>query len=427
MKGILGYLAALFGLVLFSCPGVGWAQLPTEGLGLTQALDYAFAHNPEWAAEEAKVRQAEALIEAAGGWAAPKVKLQQAISPVQTRNGPQDQVLSFSQKVPFPGQNDLKVKRAKALYQAALFHKALKKRELIQKIKSTYFDLWLFEKLPDLLAESQEAVEKLADIRSIESQKNQNLLTSIFETQAAIGESAFALAQIRDEQVDAQAEFDRLLGRTGGAPIRSVQAPNMAVFVGETAGLIQRTLANHPKLKELVAKEQAAAYAAELAGNLAGEPDLEWGINYIKIGPSSNGAKDSGKDAYNLSLAMSLPWGNQTLGAKQAGAVAGAEVALSSRAAFEHTIHEQVSRHYNHVINAGRLVELFEQKVLPPARRAEQINRQIYGGGQSRLSLSIRSKAQLLNLEIKALKAKANYLKSQAALEAWTGPLDQTP
>jgi len=41
--------------------------------------------------------------------------------------------------------------------------------------------------------------------------------------------------------------------------------------------------------------------------------------------------------------------------------------------------------------------------------------------------LSIRSRAQLLNLEIKALKAKANYLKSQAALEAWTGPLDQTP
>jgi len=411
----------LTGLAVLAWPSLLFAQLPSEKLGLQQAIDYAFAHNPGWAAAQAAVRQTESRIDEAGGWAPPMVKFQQAISPVQTKNGPQDQVLSFSQKIPFPGQNDLKVRQATYRYQVALSQLELKRRGLIEEIKGSYFDLWLFEKLPDLLGQSQKVIERLADTRSIESQQNQNLLSSIFDTQAAIGENAFELAQILDQLSDARARFDRLLGRTGGPVIRSVEPPEMISFSGDPEVLIARTLKNHPKLLELKAAEQAAEAASRLAGDRASQPDLQWGFNYIKIGAGTAGQKDSGKDAYNLSLAMSLPWGNQTRGAKEKGAAAGLQVAASNRQAFEQEIREKVTAHYNHVVNAERLVDLLEQTVLPPARQADQINQRLYSGGRSQMSVSLRSKAQLINLEIKALKAKAGYLKSRAALEAWVG------
>lgn len=419
-------LFVLFCLGFWAVPLLGAEPLASGGVRLEPLLKTAFEQNPDWQAAQAGVQRVRAQVEEAGGWEPANLKVQQFIEPIETRLGPQERVISLSQKIPFPGWSDQAERAARLQAQAAQLNLELKRRQLKREIKATYFDLWQYSAMPELLGQLQEVIERLAQMGSIESQRNQNLLDSIFEAQAKAGESAYQLKEMKDRLMDTQVRLNRLLGRGGEPLIQSVAAPKLPPFQQELAPLIQRALAEHPGIQAAQAQAQAGALNADLAASKAKAPSLELGINYFQIGPAANPSTvGSGQDAYNISLGISLPWGS---GRSQGRAQAAREVAVVRSAdaeSWRQKVREQVALHYNHVVNAQRLVQLFETKILPPARRAGSINERLYSSGQRNIVAALKSKAQLLDLEVRYLKAQAAYLKSLSELEEWAGPLGE--
>ena len=404
-KFVLGWL-----LCLGAPPA--WAELPTERLELSQALEYAFEHSPVWIGVQAEVAAVSARAQGAGGWDAPRMMIEQ---------GPQDEKYSLVQPLPFWGWSDLESEAAELNAQAASFEQEAKRRELERQGKSTFYDLWQLEGIPGLLEEIQTLFEKLAETGSIESQRNQDMLGASLETQAKLGENAYELVQKQDQLTNARVRLNRLLGRSDDPWVTSVADPPQPKLGMELKELIAQALATHPTLKALKLKEQAAARERELQSSKSHAPMVELGFNYFKMGPSTMGTNPVRQYNYSFSLGFSLPWGNSRLGAAAEAEEAGATAALENRKAFEEEVIEQVSVHFHHAQNAFRLVRLMEDQVLPPAKMADQINQRLYSGGGRGMSLSLSSRVNLLNIKIKTLNAKAEYLKAVAELEEWAG------
>lgn len=392
------------------------AELPTEKLGLSQALEYAFEHSPVWIGAQAETEAMSARAQGAGGWEAPRFMIEK---------GPQDERYSVVQPLPFWGWSDLESEAAELNAQAAALEQETKRRELERQVKSTFYDLWQLEEIPGLLEELQTLFEKLAETGSIESQRNQDMLGASLETQAKLGENAYELVQKQDQLTNARVRLNRLLGRSDDPWVLSVAEPPEPKIGMDLKALIAQALDTHPTLKALKLKEQAAARARELRSSKSHAPMVELGFNYFKMGPSSMGTNPVREYNYSFSLGFSLPWGNSRLGAEAKGEEATALAAKEQREAFEEEVIEQVSVHFHHAQNAYRLVRLMEDQVLPPAKMADRINQRLYSGGERGMSLSLGSRVNLLNIRIKTLNAKAEYLKAVAELEEWAGKVEK--
>ncbi|MDT8446534.1 MAG: TolC family protein [bacterium] len=415
---------------VFSCLFLLWvpllwaAPLPQRGVGLDQLLEVAERQNPRLVAAQAALGASQAKVQEAQGWEPTQLKVQQFIEPIETRLGPQDRIISISQKLPFPGWTSKAEDAAQLEAQAAEYRLKVVERKIRRDVKATYYDLWQFAAMPELLGEIQEVIERLVQMGSIESQRNQNLLDSIFEAQARAGESAYQLLEMQDRLTDAQVRLNHLLGRGGEPLVEQVAAPPLPHFERPLEPLIDRALAQYPGLLALQAQAQADRLKAQLEGSKANAPALELGINYFQIGPSANASlADSGKDAYNLSLGISLPWGSGKNQGRFKAAQFAQERSASEYEEMAQQVREQVAQHYNHVVNAQRMIKLFEEKILPPARRAGSLNERLYSAGQKNIGKVLMSKAQLLDLEVRYLKAQAAYLKSLTDLEEWVGVL----
>ncbi|MDX2470657.1 MAG: TolC family protein [SAR324 cluster bacterium] len=390
---------------------------------LEELIDYALAHNPGWKSLEKEVAWAEADIEGASGWQSPKIKLNQFIEPIETKYGPQNFQVTLSQSLPFITETGLKEDIATFKKEAATQSQALAKRKLIRSIKSTYYDIWQLEAIPKLLEENQKVVERMASLGGFESQRDSKMLADIFQAQAMIGENAFDLLEMENRLFDAKSRLNNLLGHSGEQIVKSVQNPELP-FLDETMGhLIKVVLSEHPSLKVMNSQLLAAQSGESLAYRAQFSPRFEVALNYFSIGDPSDGStpESAGKDAYSISLGMTLPFGSSSASANHTKSLLKAQSIDLRRAQKANDLKEDVIKQYNKVINAQKLLKIFDEQLLPPARRSQQLSERLYSSGKKNIMVALRAKTQLINLEIRAIKARANYLKSLVQLEELVG------
>ena len=427
-----------FLLVLGFAPNLTFAQAPLDAskqeatpqnsakfaeAKLDDLIIYALAHNPGWKALSKEVAWAEAEIEGASGWQNPKLKINQFIEPLETKYGPQNYQISLSQSLPFITESGLKEDIATFKKQAKSHSQALAKRQLIRSIKATYYDIWQLEAIPKLLEENQKVVERMASLGGFEAQRNSKMLENIFKAQALIGENAFDLLEMENRLFDAKSKLNNLLGHPGEQLVTSVQAPELPILHATMKELIEIVLADHPKLKEMNSQVLAAQSGESLAYRAQYSPRFEVALNYFSIGDPSDGSspEDAGKDAYSISLGMSIPFGSSAKSANHTKALLGAQAIELRRIQKSNDLKEEVIRQYNKVNNAQKLLKIFDEQLLPPARRSQKLSERLYSSGKKNIMAALQAKTQLINLEIRAIKARANYLKSLVSLEELVG------
>lgn len=274
-----------------------------------ELVAYASANNPEIRAARSKAQSMISRVAQGRSLDDPMLSATVFLEEIQTAAGPQEVMLSLSQKFPWFGKRDARGEVAYHDAQIAFAELADVELDVIQQVKLAYYDLYF---LNESLAVYRDLEKKLKDVIEItrtrfETNAQQVGLETVYQAEVTLHKLQITLVKLDQAKAAATAKLARALHLPNG--LRLDIQPSM-----ETSSMSPRQLdllvamldECHPQLK---ARRQAII-RDNWSVNLAQKnyhPDFTLGFNWNEIGSSGLSRVANGQDAYSLMVGVNLP------------------------------------------------------------------------------------------------------------------------
>jgi cobalt-zinc-cadmium efflux system outer membrane protein len=409
----------------------GWAplapsasgQTPPQPLSLSrrQAIAEALARNPGLLASQAQVEQARAQVAVARALPEPSLAADVA---GQTRalypgSGNASDV-GLGVTFPFPGKIRLRGEVAVATLKAAEFTLAQLRQQVASQAAQAYDAILVALRHAEDLRQSKElAADFLA--------KTQARFLAGTVPQVDVIKARVDVAQAENDAIanertleTARASLNRLLGRTGGAPIETTDSLEVPGSLAEIERLEKLALASRPEIQSLAIQREGAKAATRLA--------RQYWLPDVNVTLTRN-AVDGSPTTYTTGIGFGFPI---FLGQHRQGEVATAlhrEEELAANAAdLLAQVNLDVRTAYASASTSLRQAVFLRDELLPEAREVYRVASVSYGlGGLSALDL-LDAKRTLLDAEKQYADALGAANDAQAALELAVGaPLPPPP
>jgi len=340
---------------------------------------------------------------------------------VETRVGPQRHKLRLTQSFPYPGTLDAagRIVDAAADIARANYEKVI--RDLIVDTKVSYTELGYLRRAAALTEQNHELLAHIATVAA---------------TKYAVGEATLADVQKAQSQL-AQLEYDRILllelAEVERANLRSL------LTVAPDTDLGEPVIAPHAPLTLTPDELDTAALGSRLELRIArlmvekaerGEalaalktmPMFKLDLMTIETGGSPMpGADDSGKNPWTVGVGVSIPWNSD----KNDSAIREAEFARDAAAnrvrAIEAKTSSDIRKVYFRAENARRLVELYEETLIPQAEQAMAEAEAWTESSPKSVAAFLETQSVWLNFNLARLRALADHRQNVARLERIAG------
>jgi cobalt-zinc-cadmium efflux system outer membrane protein len=131
--------------------------------------------------------------------------------------------------------------------------------------------------------------------------------------------------------------------------------------------------------------------------------------------------RTSGEDAFGVMFGVTIPlWGGKNR-ARIADAESEVDAAKANLENMTNASNAAADKIYWQLRNAGRLVELYRNTLLPEAQKAAALAQTWYEAGQAPFSQMIESRLVVSNFELATARAEADYFKTLAELQRLAG------
>jgi cobalt-zinc-cadmium efflux system outer membrane protein len=266
----------------------------------------------------------------------------------------------FSQDIPGPGKLGLRAEQARLEAEAAQHSFEAQRRQVVEQVRETYFNLFYLKKTLDVLLETQGDLQSIA--RTAEAQYHVGMVQ-----QQDVLKAQVTLTQFLDEiemhhqSVDqSQATLKALIGREQDSPVIAVADITPTEFSLDDRRLRQLGLINSPTLKQAEAMEEESKTAVALAKRDY-IPDFTVGYTYEKTGPKF-------KDYYMLTLGAKVPlyfWRKQTPAVEQSALES--ESARADASSKRLSVMADLQNRVIALRTAQRVLKLYSEGLIPQA------------------------------------------------------------
>ncbi len=167
---------------------------------------------------------------------------------------------------------------------------------------------------------------------------------------------------------------------------------------------------------------EKARKSLELA-KLKNMPDFKVGIFYAGVGNPdvANPPPDAGDDAFGIQFGISIPiWFGKNRGRTES-ALSRMRKKESDKDALINEIHTQVRMFWFKLKNSQRLMDLYENNLLPQAIKSLETAETWLREGEGSFSDFIEAQAAAYNFQLSLERARADYGKALASLERLSG------
>lgn len=391
---------------------------------LAAYLERAQAANPDLRAFAERYEAARERIPQAAALPDPMLQVTNFVESVQTRTGPQENILTLNQRLPWFGRLDARAEAAGA--EAEAIHYAFQARQLMlaRMVGTVFFDYAYTGKATELTTQNIALLERL-EPQVEERARTGGNLNGLLRIQVEIGKLRDQLASLQQKRLQLSARLAALLALPGGevlpwpewTPARTGDAaPSDAG--GDAAGVLATIDAKNPELLMLERKIASARARVELA-RLETRPDFTLGVTYIEVGnPVVNPTTpDAGRDPWGVTLAVNLPiWNKRTSAARR-------EASATKRAAENELEDRRNQLRADALValsalrDARRRMRLYEKDLLPLARQAVENTLTGYQGNSATLLELIDSERSQLGLELEHWRARTDAAQQQIILQ----------
>ncbi len=396
------------------------AQQDGKALALDQLIEEALARNPEiqaaqrrWQAMRQRPTQVSTLPD-------PMLTYGRFGSSVETRVGPQENVLSLSQRIPFPGKLGLKGKMAGQDALAAEQDYEAARRDVVFKVKQAYYDLYWIDRSIGIL---DQYIALLEDFTRVAEQKyatGEGIQANVLKSQVEISstlERKLGFEKLREGVV---ARINALLDRPQEAPLGRATRIDSSRAQLDAEALVQTALAQREELLAVQALIQKTDYMRSLARREY-LPDFNLMANYIDVSRGVSVAPDAGKNAWSVMVGLNLPiW----LGKRKAAVREAEEWTRANKLRYEN-LENQVRAEIRDLVSQLQLtaqtLDLYEQGLIAQAESSLQSALASYRTGKLDFLNLLDAERMLLNLNLGYVKEQTSYRKQLAALERSVG------
>ncbi len=413
----------IFFYIIFSL-SIEFGSIQAQENGRPASLDMlveeALQNNPEiksaerrWLGSEQRPTQVSTLPD-------PVFSYSRFIESVETRVGPQENVFTLSQRIPFPGKLGLKGKMAKqnALAEEQRYQATI--RDVVFKVKQAYYDLYWVDRSIGIL---NQYLALLQDFTRVAEQKyatGQGIQANVLKSQVEISSTMERRLGFDKIRRGVAARINALLGRPQNSELGTVSAIDTMRANLDEAVLVDLALSQREELRAV----QAMIGKSEFMRSLAKReywPDLNLKANYIDVSKGVSTAPDAGKNAWSVMVGLNLPiW----LGKRNA-AVREAEETISSNKLtyenLENQVKAEIKDFYYQVQITGRTLDLYEQGLIAQAESSLESALASYRTGRLDFLNLLDAERMLLNLNLGYVKEQSSYQTQLAALERAVG------
>ncbi len=391
--------------------------LPAQDV-LNQYLETAAKNNP---ALKAKFNEYNASLEKVpqvGALPDPTLTFGYFAMPVETKNGPQNLKVSFTQMFPWFGtlnsKEDVFVSAAKSKYED--FEDA--KSNLFFDVKSTYYDLYFIKKGIDITLENISILETFNRLALIKIEAGTASSVDQLRIEMELNDLENNLAVLKDKWFVNTVKFNNLLNVDNNSNVQIPETLWIDDIQYSRQAIIDSLTMNNHQLKSLDLMKESFVHN-EHQGKKMGSPNIIVGVDYTSIGKSGTSA-NAGKDALLFKVGITIPLYRKKYSSMVNEAVIQQQVIedkKQNKINVLETLFEKVFAEYT---DANRRIELY-QKQSGLANRAIKLLENEYANNGKNFEEILRMERKVLKYSIELEKSRADKQASIAFINYLMG------
>lgn len=390
-------------------------------LSRREAIAEALARNPGLLASKEQVEQARAGVVTATAFPDPTLAADIAGQRNALNPGSGDSTdLGFGLTFPFPGKTRLRGEVAKAAVSAAEFTLAQLRQQVASQTAQAYDAILVALRHDEDLRQGKElSLDFLAKTKA-RFLAGSVPKVDVVKAQVDVSQADNDLIANERTLITARASLNRLLGRSGGAPIETTDSLDVPASIAELEALEALAEKSRPELRSLEIQRQGARAATRLAHQYWA-PDINFTF--------SRNAVQGSPTTFTTGIGLGFPiFFRQHLQGEVAAAAHREQELAANVADITAQISLDVRTSYATASTALRQAIFLRDELLPEAREVYRVASVSYGlGGTSALDL-LDAKRTLLDAQKQYADALAAANDAQAALELAVGaPLPPAP
>lgn len=336
----------------------------SDTLNVAEALSIAARANPRILASREAETAAGKRTEAAGALPWPALRWTRFVEPVETRLGPQRDILALSQRLPFPGKLglDRDASAAGALIEAERRREA--ELDVARRVKEACHALASADRLIAILEEQAALLDRMvaaARTRLETGRSGQHDVLGLEVERLRIDETILSR---REERLVRRAELNALLGRedrplvvvTPDRP-RAIRAEAHETAVAGAPAVIAG--AHEVTRRRAMRARRGKAYL----------PDFTLGVGWIRIDDEA-ASPEAGRDAWNVTLGATIPFPRRSTSSAVAEADGMLRAAEHTLAGEELRARAELRGLLSRYRTGIQRLRLYDDEMLPRARQA---------------------------------------------------------
>ncbi len=384
---------------------------------LESYLRRAQAANPQLNAFEQRYEAAMQRIPQASALPDPMFQVTSFVESVQTRTGPQENIIMLSQKIPWFGKLSSREAAASAEAEALWYAYQNQQLMLARTVSLRFYEYGYTEEAIRLTRENKELLEELEPIVE-EKVRAGGEINALLRLKVEIGRIDDRLQSLSQKRVVQSAKLAELLAipETELLSWPDWKAPEAVSPDGPS--LVQSIRMHNPELKMLERKIASAEARREIA-RLESYPDITFGLNYIQVGdPSVNPmTPDAGKDPWGVTVAVNIPIWFEKYSAARAEALASQRANENEYSNRFNALRAELSASLALLEDANRRLELYGEELLDLAEQAVENSRTSYESGRTGILEVIDSERSLLDLQLLYWRAASDAWQQRITLQ----------
>lgn len=340
---------------------------------------------------------------------------------LQTAGGRVGHQFSLAQNVPWPEKLKARGLVAQREAQVAAAEVAIAEREIVEAVQLAYYELWLADRLIEIVEENQELVGDLISIARARYEtggSQQDILRAEMESDKLDDQ----LISLRRQKEQARADLGTLVRQPVQLMPTAFEDLDANDVVPDLELLIAEAEQCNPSLQGLAA-EIARDRAKQTLACLQQYPDFQLGLGYSIISDNQNVISPvaNGHDNINFSIGVSLPvWRDKINGGiREATHERNSTVHL--REAERDRLRGQLRRQVAAAYASTEQLELFRDRLIPKTEQTLEIATADYQGRKADFTDLTETYRELLSYQVQVVRAQATLARTMAQIERTVG------
>jgi outer membrane protein TolC len=364
---------------------------------LTRALD---AHPGLKAAEKRYL----AAVQRAPQVAAlpdPMIQVTHFVEGVQTRTGPQENILVLNQRFPWFGTLSSKEEAAVAEAESLRYSYQQQQLDLVRDVSVAFYEYAYTNEAMELTSQHLGLLEELEPVVETRVKTGGNL-NELLRLKVEIGKLDDQVQRLEQGRIRQSARLAELLAVQTEEllPWPEVNMPSpFEIPRGDPLGVwLEKQNPDLLSLKYQIKRMEALQEVARLQSY----PDFVVGANFIQVGDpvTATVPTDGGEDAWGVTAAVSIPLQFGRNKAAREEALSSFDEATRAYEQKQNVLRADIQAATASLADAQRRMKLYSEELLPLADQAVKNTRTGYEGSQATLLELIDSERSLLDLQL---------------------------